>query len=424
MEAVEPSCGNSAAATTVTVLGTMPVKTVSPPEGGEATIDGTYHAWFGTHELTEVKWIDGHTLTAVVPPGIQAGTYGLTLQSPFNTRTTKDAVFEVRAGECQVLEPVVEAVEPNCGNSASATAVTVLGTLPVKTVSSPEGSEATIDTVYHAWIGATALVEVTWVDGHTLTAVVPPGIQAGTYGLTLQSPFDTRATKDALFEVRAGECQCTPRCTGRTCGDDGCGGTCGTCVSGTHCTSAGTCEASLLRIWNTGVDANGAPLPVGSADPQWQLVAGPGVTTPRAAIVLSNQHPGGGHYYSSSDSRWIWSNADGSATASAPYTFRLRFDLTGFDPTTVRITGAWGVDNSGQMTLNGSTPTGTGTFSLAGAVADSFDAEHAFTISEGFVAGVNSLEIQVTNAGDSYPGEINPAGVDVTELTISGTPLP
>jgi len=37
---------------------------------------------------------------------------------------------------------------------------------------------------------------------------------------------------------------------------------------------------------------------------------------------------------------------------------------------------------------------------------------------------VNSLEIQVTNAGDSYPGEINPAGVDVTELTISGTPLP
>ena len=142
-----------------------------------------------------------------------------------------------------VLEPAVEGIEPNCGDRAADTAVTVLGTLPVKTVASHEGSEAAIVNTYRAWVGARELLDVKWVDGHTLTAVVPPGIEAGTYGLTLQSPFDTRATKDALFEVRAGECHCTPKCAGKACGNDGCGvgGTCGTCPSGTACSSAGTC---------------------------------------------------------------------------------------------------------------------------------------------------------------------------------------
>ncbi len=36
---------------------------------------------------------------------------------------------------------------------------------------------------------------------------------------------------------------CTPACTGLECGDDGCGGTCGTCSSGELC-RAGLCEAS------------------------------------------------------------------------------------------------------------------------------------------------------------------------------------
>nr|HEX4314137.1 S53 family peptidase [Kofleriaceae bacterium] len=36
---------------------------------------------------------------------------------------------------------------------------------------------------------------------------------------------------------------CTPACSGKTCGDDGCGGTCGTCPTGDTC-SAGVCMAS------------------------------------------------------------------------------------------------------------------------------------------------------------------------------------
>ncbi|MFT7624393.1 MAG: hypothetical protein ACI9WU_003580, partial [Myxococcota bacterium] len=41
--------------------------------------------------------------------------------------------------------------------------------------------------------------------------------------------------------VDAGEC--TPDCTGKVCGDDGCGGSCGGCAEGEACTGAGQCLA-------------------------------------------------------------------------------------------------------------------------------------------------------------------------------------
>lgn len=45
----------------------------------------------------------------------------------------------------------------------------------------------------------------------------------------------------------AGKCEagpCTPDCSGKECGDDGCGGSCGSCDSGEICSSAGKCETS------------------------------------------------------------------------------------------------------------------------------------------------------------------------------------
>jgi hypothetical protein len=41
--------------------------------------------------------------------------------------------------------------------------------------------------------------------------------------------------------VLGGATTCTPSCTGKTCGDDGCGGSCGTCGSGQTCSPGGTC---------------------------------------------------------------------------------------------------------------------------------------------------------------------------------------
>src|SRR5262245_54858048 len=38
----------------------------------------------------------------------------------------------------------------------------------------------------------------------------------------------------------SGQCVCTPNCTNKTCGPNGCGGSCGICGAGTSC-SAGSC---------------------------------------------------------------------------------------------------------------------------------------------------------------------------------------
>jgi hypothetical protein len=60
-------------------------------------------------------------------------------------------------------------------------------------------------------------------------------------------------------------------------------------------------------------------------------------------------------------------------------------------------------------------PGGTGTFSLTNAAHDSYNVAHPFSITGEFVAGLNTLDIQVTNAD-------RPAAMNVTGLTLGGTP--
>lgn len=46
----------------------------------------------------------------------------------------------------------------------------------------------------------------------------------------------------------AGQCAaiCVPDCAGKQCGDDGCGGTCGACASGETCSPSGTCSGPCV----------------------------------------------------------------------------------------------------------------------------------------------------------------------------------
>jgi hypothetical protein len=44
----------------------------------------------------------------------------------------------------------------------------------------------------------------------------------------------------------AGVCQCVPSCAGKACGDDGCGGTCGTCINDDSCSKV-ACEAGQCQ---------------------------------------------------------------------------------------------------------------------------------------------------------------------------------
>ena len=50
---------------------------------------------------------------------------------------------------------------------------------------------------------------------------------------------------DEVDSEGCGQCEdCSPSCTGKECGDDGCGGTCGSCPYGEKCSAAGDCVCS------------------------------------------------------------------------------------------------------------------------------------------------------------------------------------
>src|SRR5262245_21342540 len=97
-------------------------------------------------------------------------------------------------------------------------------------------------------------------------------------------------------------------------------------------------RADLIPTFNTGVGPTGTPLPTGASDPHWMIVAGPGIVNPVPAVVVTNQNQLG-LYAQSSASRWVWVNAGATGAANVPTTFRLTFDLTGFQPATAAITG-------------------------------------------------------------------------------------
>lgn len=173
---------------------------------------------------------------------------------------------------------------------------------------------------------------------------------------------------------------------------------------------AGGAMADSIPLFSTGVDAGGNILAGGSADPHWTIVAGTGISSPTPAIVVSSP---AGSYATSGDSRWVWRNAD--ASGGGGNTFRLVFDLTGYDPATAAISGFWGVDNNGRIQLNGVDAVGSGTLVLSGSNTGNFTVLHAFTISGGFAAGLNALDFIAVDTGS--PGALNVRGLTLTATT-------
>lgn len=51
----------------------------------------------------------------------------------------------------------------------------------------------------------------------------------------------TKKRRKPVKEVTAGDAVCTPNCSDRTCGNDGCGGSCGACDAGQVCTGGLCC---------------------------------------------------------------------------------------------------------------------------------------------------------------------------------------
>jgi hypothetical protein len=170
-------------------------------------------------------------------------------------------------------------------------------------------------------------------------------------------------------------------------------------------------HAATVPIFNSGVSTSGTLLAAGAADPHWKIVAGPGITTPVAPLVLSNA--AASPYPQATDAKWVWLTSTGyGAVANKVYTFEQTFDLTGYDPSTAVLSGKWAIDNSGSLKLNGATPVGTGGLSV-----NSYNPLVPFTLTGGFVSGINKLDFLVIDAGE-------PGGWAVSGLTLTAAPIP
>jgi hypothetical protein len=172
---------------------------------------------------------------------------------------------------------------------------------------------------------------------------------------------------------------------------------------------------SIPGLYNTGVDNNNVLLPDSATDPHYSLItsADPFFPGPEAKVAISFGWPFPAWIANGPNSKWIAPRADtGNSNSPGNYYYRTTFDLTGFNPYSAMITGQWTTDNNGlNILING---TGTGFTTPLAAFNQGF---FSFSITSGFVAGINTLDFVLFN-------ESGPTGLRVEFLSGSADPIP
>jgi hypothetical protein len=162
-----------------------------------------------------------------------------------------------------------------------------------------------------------------------------------------------------------------------------------------------------IRLFNTGVG-----LEIGQPDPHWQAVAISNEPSfkPCPAVVADATI---GPWLANESGASQWITFPGDRWKCVDYTFRTTFDLTGLRPATAVLLGRFIADNYVRaIRINGRdvpVPSNPRT--------PPFDIFRRFSITSGFVEGVNTLEIVVgNNQPESPPEAFSPMGLRV-ELT-------
>jgi hypothetical protein len=114
-------------------------------------------------------------------------------------------------------------------------------------------------------------------------------------------------------------------------------------------------------------------------------------------------------------SAWINGTSTDADLPLGVYTYSLAFSLAGFDPSTANITGQWVSDNLSTIYLNG---VNTGLNHSEPYEFLNFD---NFSLTSGFVPGVNTLSFAVTQV--SGTGQ-NPEGLQVNISSATATVVP
>lgn len=158
----------------------------------------------------------------------------------------------------------------------------------------------------------------------------------------------------------------------------------------------------ITGLFNTGVDASGAPLANNATELHYSLVSVPSGSTGLRVATSANAFPIPPWLGDNSTSAWI--GPTGATDLNGPvgtYDYRTTFSLSALDAPHASIAGQWAVDNAGiDILLNGKS---------TGATANDFQSFYNFSITGGFIGGTNTLDFIVTNAPPASSS--NPTGL-------------
>jgi autotransporter-associated beta strand protein len=151
----------------------------------------------------------------------------------------------------------------------------------------------------------------------------------------------------------------------------------------------------VAEIFSTGLSDSRAPLLGGSIDPHWQLIQSGDPAYPGPSAFVDSAVPAS-YLANTTNSQWIAPGDSINNIGGVLYTFRTSFIFDTLDPTNAQITGNWMTDNQGvDMLLNG--------VSLGLTNGGSLVSFTPFTITNGFVAGSNTLDLVISNAPGAGP---------------------
>lgn len=195
------------------------------------------------------------------------------------------------------------------------------------------------------------------------------------------------------------------------------------------------CNASPIAIFGTGVDPNGQSLAPGSIDPHWSLVlvsAGASGATGSQTYVPTGANtaeqveygvPAGwpqSAWVKDSPAQWIAPQADVTAITDFDsggigvfYTYQENFSLSGMNPATAELSGAFAADNYlYSISLNGHTEIVNPLENAScGSGPYAFQSLAPFSLASGFVAGENAIDFTVVNSNCyDKQGATNPTG--------------